>query len=128
MTPIPLEWPPTLASYKTDLKLDEDDDRFDDALQGTLDAAVAYVERVRDDVDYLAYAAVTPTVRDVTLTALTMDHVIGTLRLARRWDLRRDTPTAMLLAGTVGSTGMATWDPDVEKQLRIGRYARMRFA
>lgn len=121
--PIPAggAWPPTLADYKSDLKLDTADARHDAALQLTLDAAVAYVERVRSDVNFYA----NPLLKG---PAVTRDLVIGTLRLARRWDLRRDTPTAMLVAGAVGSTGMAPWDSDVEKMLRIGRYARLRFA
>lgn len=121
MTAIPLDWPPTLGSYKTDLKLDADDDRYDDQLQATLDAAVAHVERVRSDVNFAADP-------DATGPAVTMDLIIGTLRLARRWDLRRDTPLAVLIAAGVGTTGIASWDVDVERLLRTGRYARIRFA
>lgn len=117
---LPLEWPPTLATYKVDLKLAADDARYDDALQYTLDAAVAYVERVRSDVDYLG--------TDTTRKPVTADLVLGTLRYARREDSRRDTPLGAYIVAQVGAQNVPGWDADIEKLLRVGRFARMRFA
>lgn len=113
-------WPPDLAALKVDMKMDSDDDRFDVPLQVTLDAAVAYVERVRTDVDF--------TGADATKTPVTDDLVLGTLRYARRLDIRRDSPSGMVVTDQIGATPVAGWDADIEKLLRVGRYARMRFA
>lgn len=128
MAPVPLVWPPSLASYKVDLKLDDADDRYDDALQTSLDAAIAYVERVREDVDFLL-AGEPPAVADPTKTAtVTMDLILGTLRYAKRLDMRRETPVGVFIAGQVGSVGLAQWDADTERLLRVGKLARLRFA
>lgn len=121
-------WPPTLVELKLDMKVDAEDERFDAEMQQTLDGAVAYVERVRTDVDFLT-AGDPPAAADPTKTALvTDDLVLGTLRYARRLDLRRDTPVAMLVAGELGTAVVPVFDTDVEKLLRVGRYARLRFA
>ncbi len=117
---LPLDWPPTLATYKLDLKLDQDDDRFDDALQATLDAAVVYVERVRDDVVFYDFELGDP--------IPSADLILGTLRYARRLDARRDTPQGALIVGTLGAANVPGWDADIERLLRIGKYARLRFA
>lgn len=121
-------WPPTLAELKADMRVDVSVTRFDVPLQITLDAAVAYVERVRSDVDFTAFAAEDPTERDTTKTAVTADLVLGTLRYARRLDIRRDSPSGMVVTDQIGATPVAGWDADIEKNLRVGRYARLRFA
>lgn len=116
---IPLTWPPTLATYKADLKLDQDE-RWDVALQYSLDAAVAYVERVRTDVTYSGL--------DEDLEPVSADLVLGTLRYARRLDSRRDSPLGALIVGTLGAANVPGWDADIERLLRTGRYAKIRFA
>jgi len=125
---VAITWPPTLTELKRDMRVDADVTRFDVSLQQTLDAAVAYVERVRSDVDYAAFAEETPTERDTTKAAVTDDLVLGTLRYARRLDIRRDSPSGMVVTDQIGATPVAGWDADIEKLLRVGRYARMRFA
>jgi hypothetical protein len=116
---LPLDWPPTLATYKLDLKLDADE-RWDDALQASLDAAVSYVERVRTDVTYSGL--------DEDLEPVSADLVLGTLRYARRLDSRRDSPLGALIVGTLGAANVPGWDADIERLLRTGRYAKIRFA
>lgn len=121
-------WPPTLAELKADMRVDSD--RFDAALQITLDAAVTYVERVRSDVDYPAAARAPeePTDPDLTKVAVSKDLKLGTLRYARRLDIRRDSPSGMVVTDQIGATPVAGWDADIEKLLRVGRYAKLRFA
>lgn len=117
MAEIPYTWPPSLTSYKIDLKLKADDDRFDDALTSTLNAAIDYVIRARPDVDYAA---------DPFLGG--MDLILGTLRYARRLDIRRETAVGVMVAGDLGTAGIAQTDADIETLLRVGRRARIRFA
>lgn len=120
---LPLDWPPVLDTYKIDLRdigVDDDDDRFDVALQATLDAAVAYVQRVREDVNFFEESGWTAG------PGVTADLVLGTIRLARLDDLWRDAPLNTLNAGDVGTLEL-TAQATVERLLRVGRYARLRF-
>lgn len=66
-----MAWPPTLTDLKDDLKVD--DDRDDDRLQVVLNAAVAYVERVRPSFAYPG----TPDVGDVVTLSITAADVGG---------------------------------------------------
>lgn len=121
-------WPPTLDELKSDMRADLEDTRYDDQLTQTLDAAIRYVERVRSDVDFAAAAAVDPPALTPGKVAVTDDLVLGTLRYARRLDIRRDSPSGMVVTDQIGATPVAGWDADIEKLLRVGRYARLRFA
>lgn len=109
-------WPPTLEDLQVDMKLA--DVTLTDAqtaeLEQTLASAAAYVERVRSDVDFAV--------------EIDDDLYLGTLRLARRWDLRRESPVGMIVLDGITSANIPGWDSDIERQLQIGRYARMRFA
>jgi len=107
-----MEWPPSLEDLKLDLKIE--DDRDDERLQQMLDAAVAYVERVRSDVDYSA--------------PVPADLVVGALRLAGRWNSRRRSPDALVDAGDLGSSRIPGVDPDIERLLGIGRFRGAMFA
>jgi hypothetical protein len=115
------DWPPTVDDLKLDMKVDPSDDRFDDALQQVLDAAVAYVQRTRTDVNFHNES-------DWDGPEVTDDLVLGTLRYARRLDYRRESVGGVIVADQMGSVPIAGWDNDIEKLLRIGRYARLRFA
>lgn len=118
------DWPPTLDQLKVDMKMDVDDTRFDVPLQVTLEAAVAYVQRVRaGEVDFD-----NPDDPSEGLVGVDEDLVLGTLRYARRVDIRRDSPSGMVVTDQIGAQPVAGWDADIEKLLRIGRYAPMRFA
>lgn len=117
-------WPPTLDDLKVDMKAEVEDDRFDEQLQVTLDAAISYVERVRKgEVDFD-----NPDDPDDGLDGVDDDLVLGTLRYARRLDIRRESPSGMVVTDQLGTQLVAGWDADIEKNLRIGRYAPMRFA
>jgi hypothetical protein len=114
-------WPPTLADLKEDMKIKADDTRDDADLQLNLDAAVAHVVDVRNDLDFL---------RDEgdPRPKPTPAHFLGTLRLAARWSSRRRSPDGMIVAGELGSARVASYDPDIEQLLGVGRYMQSRFA
>jgi hypothetical protein len=117
-----MSWPPTLPELKADRKIDLDDTRDDDALQAELDAAVAFVERVRPGFNYTA---------DATSDAVapTADIRLGTIRLAGRWYSRRNSPDGLVFQGQdLGSSRIPGVDPDIERLLGIGRYRGPVFA
>ncbi len=101
-----MSWPPALGALKTDLKVD--DARDDERLQQVLDAAVAFVERVHPGVG--ATANPDP------------DLVLGTLRLAGRWHVRRRSPDALIAAGDLGTSRVPSFDPDIDRLLRLGKF------
>lgn len=106
-------WPPTLD----DLKRDKDisDTRDDAALQPNLDAAIAFVERVRPEFNYSGDEL-------SELPEPTADMFLGTIRLALRWFARRKSPEALIELGELGSARIPSFDPDIERMLGIGRY------
>lgn len=108
-------WPPRLADLKADMAVP--DDRDDVLLQTHLDAAVSFVERVRSDVDYGQFPV--PGAR-----VPTADLALGTIRLAVRWFTRRRSPEALVDMAELGSARVPSFDADIDRQLRIGRYAR----
>ncbi|HEX7038677.1 MAG TPA: head-tail connector protein [Trueperaceae bacterium] len=113
-----MAWPPTLDQLKRDMKIE--DDRDDERLQQCLDAAVAYVERVRKgDFNFT-------TDPESELPEPTADLILGTLRLAGRWHIRRRSPDALVDMGELGLSRIATTDPDIERLLRIGRFQKAR--
>lgn len=115
-------WPPTLDELKADRKIDLDDTRDDDALQQELDAAVSFVERVRPEFQYTADAT-------SDAPAPTADIRLGTIRLASRWYDRRKSPDGLVYQGQEqGSSRIPAVDPDIERQLGIGRYRGPVFA
>ena len=112
-----MSWPPELDDLKIDLKIDLDDTRDDEVLTRQLDAAVAFVQKVRPQFNYDGDALDDRPVP-------TADHVLGTVRLAGRWFARRRSPDALVAMGDLGSARVPSFDPDIEKLLRIGRYAK----
>lgn len=109
-----MAWPPQLAELKTDVGVV--DTRDDDILTSCLDAAVAFVERVRGasfnfDED-----------PESELPAPTADIELGVLRLAGRWYSRRKSPAALIEMGEFGAARVPSFDPDIERLLGIGRY------
>jgi len=113
-------WPPLLADLKADMNspAGASDDA---ALQAQLDAAVTFVQRVRSDVDFAPFPLPGVTVPDA-------DLVLGTLRLAARWFTRRRSPEALVTMGELGSARIPSFDPDIERLLRIGRFRGPVFA
>jgi hypothetical protein len=117
-----MPWPPTLATLKVDLKLGPDDDRDDERLTLDLTAAVAFVERVR------AGAFNFDDTLDSALPEPTADLILGTLRLAGRWDERRKSPDALIQMAEMGAGRVPTVDSDIDRLLGIGRFAPPVFA
>lgn len=113
-------WPPDLDAFKLDADL-LGDDRSDEALQVTLDAAVEYVERIHAGIFQFV---VDP---ESSLPLPDEDLVLGTLRLARRWDVRRQSVDGIVVQGEVSNI-VPSFDTDMERLLRIGRFLPMRFA
>lgn len=115
-------WPPTVDELKVDLKIDPSDDRDDERLQQALDAAVEIVERVRKG-DY-QFDDSDPD--QVTLPAPTRDVRLGTLRLAGRLHVRRRSPDGVIDMGELGTSRVPSFDPDIDRLLRVGRYRKAR--
>ncbi|WP_435582916.1 phage head-tail connector protein [Amycolatopsis thermoflava] len=114
-----MSWPPELTELKADLKIG--DDRDDVVLQRQLDASVTFVQRVQPGFNYDD----DPT---VDLPEPDADLVLGTVRLAGRWFTRRRSPDALVAMGELGSARIPSFDPDIERLLRIGRYRGPVFA
>ncbi len=111
-----MSWPPVLRELKADLSLASGDTADDAALAVQLAAAVAFVERVHDGrYDF--------TGDDETLPAPGSDTELGTVRLAGRWFTRRRSPDGLVVSAEFGSTRIPSFDPDIERLLRIGRYS-----
>lgn len=110
-------WPPALADLKDDLRIPLDNERDDAALQRELNAAVAEVQRVRPDLDYTA----DPMLLD-TVPRPDWDVVLGTIRLAGRWHTRRRSPDGLVAMGELGTARVPSFDPDIERLLKVGRY------
>jgi len=115
---MPMTWPPTLDALKTELSIEPEDTASDDSLTGALDAAVAFVQRVRSDLNYTTTGTGQPTA----------EVVLGTLRLAARWHIRRRSPDALIQMGELGAARVRSFDPDIERLLGIGRYRGPVFA
>lgn len=108
----------TLKDLKDEMNIDEDDHRDDERLTRNLDAAVSFVERVRSgqfnfDEDPLSDAP-----------APTADLKLGTLMLARRWHTRGRSPDGLVAMGEMGSARVTSFDPDIDRLLRLGKHAR----
>ena len=114
-------WPPTLDDLKEDRSIDLDDTRDDARLQQVLDAAVLFVQRVRPE---FRYDQLNPDQFD--LPDPTADLHLGTLRLAGRLHTRRRSPDGSIDMGELGSGRVPSFDPDIDRLLRLGRHQRMR--
>lgn len=113
-----MAWPPDVPALKVDMRID--DTRDDIRLQVVLDAAVAYVQRVRKgdfnfEGDELS-----------DLPSPPADLVLGTLRLARHYHLQRRSSDGQIDAGELGVSTVAGLDPYVQRLLRIGRHQKAR--
>ncbi|MBN6037473.1 hypothetical protein [Amycolatopsis sp. 195334CR] len=114
-------WPPTLAQYKADQKVGESDTRDDERYRSNLDAAVAFVERVRPGFNYTDHPG-------SELPAPTADLALGTIRLAARWVARAKSPDAMVNMGEMGTGRVSSFDADIDRLLGIGRHQGPVFA
>lgn len=110
-----MDWPPTLADLKGEMKVPVNVVEDDVNLTRDLEAAIAYVVRTRTDLDFGTYPLPGTKVPDA-------DTWLGTLRLAVRWNTRRRSPEALIDAGEMGSARVPSFDPDIDRLLRIGKY------
>lgn len=117
-----MAWPPTLEALKSDAKIKEADTRDDEALQVQLDAAVAWYERVKAGVYQFAPDP------ESALPVPGADQELGIIRLAHRWHTRRRSPDMLVAAGELGTGRVPSFDPDIERLLRIGRFRPPVFA
>lgn len=113
-------WPPLLEDLKIDAQIPPDDDRDDDELAQVLLAAVKFVERVHREAYNFGAAPALPA-PDATMS-------LGVCRLAIRWHTRRRSPDALISLGDVGASRVPSFDTDIDRMLRIGRYAPPVFA
>jgi transposase len=113
-------WPPTVDDVKTDAAITVSAD--DARLAQVLNAAIAYVTRVRPRFNYEA----DPLSCD---PAPTDDLWLGTVRLAGRWHTRRRAAAGQIYFGETGASDSVPFvDPDIERLLGIGRFAKGAFA
>jgi hypothetical protein len=114
-------WPPSLADLKAELNIPDGDTSQDINLSTDLASAVAYVHRVRPDVNYT---------NDITncLPGPTDDLWAGTLGYARRLFTRRRSPDGVVDMGDLGTGRVPMTDVDIDKALSVGRFAEGYFA
>lgn len=118
-----MAWPPDLnEDLKKDLGIDADDTARDDLLQQVLDASVGFIERVRDGEFNFAADPLSE------LPEPTADLILGTVRLAGRWHIRRRSPDGLIQMAELGSSRIPSFDNDIDRLLGIGRYTPARFA
>ncbi len=98
-----MAWPPTLDDLKVDLNID--DTRDDTSLQHCLDAAVQFVEEIHTDDDLSRY-------------------FLGAIRLAGRWYTRRSSPDGVVVMNEMGNSRVPSFDSDIDRLLRIGKYRK----
>lgn len=114
--PLAVSWPPTLTALKRHMGVNDDHD--DAVLQDKLNAAVAFVQ---DQHDGRYEFDTTFGLSDLPLPH--QDMVEGTLMLARRLYERRNSPQGLITMGDLGSASIPGFDLDIERMLRLGRYA-----
>ena len=113
-----MTWPPALDDLKGDMGIDLADVRDDVRLVQVLGAAVAFVERVRGgDFNFAADPL-------SDLPDPTADLVLGTVRLAGRWHVRRRSPDALVQMAELGASRVPSFDADIETMLGIGRHRK----
>ena len=110
-------WPPELDDLKIDNGVSLDDHRDDEKLGQVLAAAVAFIETVHEETFTFSGS---PTdelpAADVTLG-------LGTVRLAFRWHTRRRSPDALVSMSEMGAGRVPSFDPDIDRMCRLGRFA-----
>ncbi|MFF5992585.1 head-tail connector protein [Prauserella flavalba] len=118
-----MSWPPELDDLKDDLGAEyrQGSDPADARLERCLDAAVAFVQRVRSSFNYDGDPL-------SELPAPTADLELGTIRLAGRWYTRRRSPDGLVAMAELGQARVPSFDPDIDRLLGIGRYRGSVFA
>lgn len=110
-------WPPELDDLKIDNGIELDDHRDDDKLGQVLAAAVSFIEGVHEETyTFSGEPTDLQPAADVLLG-------LGTVRLAYRWHTRRRSPDALVSMSELGAGRVPSFDPDIDRMCRIGRYA-----
>lgn len=120
-------WPPCLTDLRNDAgkAADDQDDSDDGSLSMVLDAAITRVTYLKGDEYDLDDDPTGESDSGGIRIAPDFDLILGTIRLARRWHDRRRSPDgAAIMAGDLGTARVPAYDPDIERLLKIGRYAR----
>ena len=112
-------WPPSIDELKTDLKIDPSDNREDARLAMDLDAAVAWAQSLKN------YRFDLADPDQVGLPDPPKDFRLGTLRMAGRLNARRRSSDGMVSMGDLGVTRVTSYDNDIDRLLKIGKYAPM---
>lgn len=111
-------WPPLLRDLKVEQGNPRPDEphKDDERMGNSLASAVSYVQDRRRVFNYTAsIESCLPPVPD---------HIWeGTVRLAERWDKRHNSPDGVVSLGDLGTGRVPSVDPDIERQLGIGRFA-----
>lgn len=115
-----LTWPPTLAELKIDKKIPADDTRDDEEWSRQLAAATDLVLRVHNG--RFAFDG------EPGLPAPDAALVLGVIRLAIRWQTRKRSPDALVAMGELGNGRVPSFDVDIDRMLRFGRFAPAVFA
>jgi hypothetical protein len=113
------QWPPLLADLKIDAGIDADDTRDDAQHAQTLAAAIDFVQRRHRG----RYDFGLGELGDELLPAPDIDTALGTVRLAVRWHTRRRSPDALISLGDMGGARVSSYDVDIDRMLRIGRFS-----
>lgn len=111
-----MTWPPTLAQVKADLGIEPDDTAQDLVVARQLAASIAFVERVKADTFNFADES------GLDLEDPDADLILGTIRLAGRWNARRRSVDGLVNMGDMGAGRVPSFDPDIDRLLRIGRF------
>lgn len=112
-----ITWPPSVGHVRSELRRAPTDLDSDDLLATALDAALAFVVRVKGG-QY-----------NVTGDPLSLlpspgpDLAWGAVRLAVRLHTRRRSPDGLIDLGELGSARVPSFDPDIDRLLGIGRFA-----
>lgn len=121
-----MAWPPVLTDLQDDL--DELDPADQPALQRRLDAAVAFVQRVRKDAFLTDDTGALIEPIELTATGEEDTLVLGALMLAGHLFARRRSQDGILWMADTGTTRVPDHaDPDIARLLRIGKQAKPRF-
>lgn len=113
-----MSWPPVLDDYKNDQKIALDDARDDPRITAELGAAASFVQDQRPLFNY-AHDPLVLLPDPESDPAL----MLGTIRLAARYVRRQQSPDGMVQLGDMGAARVSTFDPDIDRLLRIGRFA-----
>lgn len=110
-------WPPRVDDVKNDQQIALDDHRDDARIAESLDAAIADVTLWKAEA-YNVHLSPTS-----TLPLPTAQITLGTVRLAVRYLTRGRSPDGLIVNGEFGTTRIPSFDIDIERPLRIGRFA-----